>query len=89
MAGYGIKSFLIAQSLNQIEKAYGQNQSIFDNYHVLRQLPCANLRADALRPKLISNEVDASLIKDISLSSPMGMEPPRNRREADSSCCVE
>ena len=25
MAGYGLKSFLIAQSLNQIEKAYGQN----------------------------------------------------------------
>jgi hypothetical protein len=27
MAGYGIKSFLIAQSLNQIEKAYGPNNS--------------------------------------------------------------
>lgn len=25
MAGYGIKSFLIAQSLDQIEKAYGPN----------------------------------------------------------------
>ena len=35
MAGYGIKSFLIAQSLNQIEKAYGAEQ--FDP----RQLPCA------------------------------------------------
>jgi type IV secretion system protein VirD4 len=31
MAGYGLKSFLIAQSLNQIEKAYGQNNSILDN----------------------------------------------------------
>src|SRR3546814_1786858 len=28
------KSFLIAQSLNQIEKAYGQNNSILDNCHV-------------------------------------------------------
>ena len=28
MAGYGIRSFLIAQSLNQIDKAYGQNHSI-------------------------------------------------------------
>src|ERR1700744_3033134 len=35
MAGYGIKSFLIAQSLNQIEKAYGPNNSILDNCHVL------------------------------------------------------
>jgi type IV secretion system protein VirD4 len=34
MAGYGLKSFLIAQSLNQIEKAYGVNNSILDNCHV-------------------------------------------------------
>ena len=34
MAGYGLKAFLIAQSLNQIEKAYGQNNSILDNCHV-------------------------------------------------------
>lgn len=34
MAGYGIRSYLIAQSLNQIEKAYGPNNSILDNCHV-------------------------------------------------------
>lgn len=34
MAGYGLKGFLIAQSLNQIEKAYGVNNSILDNCHV-------------------------------------------------------
>jgi type IV secretion system protein VirD4 len=34
MAGYGIRAFLIAQSLNQVEKAYGQNNSILDNCHV-------------------------------------------------------
>jgi type IV secretion system protein VirD4 len=34
MAGYGLKSFLIAQSLNQIEKAYGANNSVLDNCHV-------------------------------------------------------
>ncbi len=34
MAGYGIKSVLIAQSLNQIEKAYGTTNSILDNCHV-------------------------------------------------------
>ncbi|MFG1384187.1 type IV secretory system conjugative DNA transfer family protein, partial [Xanthobacter sp. V3C-4] len=34
MAGYELKSFLIAQSLNQIEKAYGPNNSILDNCHV-------------------------------------------------------
>jgi type IV secretion system protein VirD4 len=34
MAGYGLNSFLIAQSLNQIEKAYGPNHAILDNCHV-------------------------------------------------------
>ncbi|MDJ0683723.1 MAG: conjugal transfer protein TraG [Alphaproteobacteria bacterium] len=34
MAGYGVRSFLIAQSLNQITKAYGENNAILDNCHV-------------------------------------------------------
>ena len=34
MAGYGIRSFLIAQSLNQIERTYGPNNAILDNCHV-------------------------------------------------------
>ncbi|MDC7693484.1 conjugal transfer protein TraG [Asticcacaulis sp. DXS10W] len=33
-AGYGIRAYLIAQSLNQISKAYGENNSILDNCHV-------------------------------------------------------
>jgi type IV secretion system protein VirD4 len=34
MAGYDLKAFLIAQSLNQIEKAYGPNNAILDNCHL-------------------------------------------------------
>ena len=34
MAGYGIRAFLITQSLNQIEKAYGEHNAILDNCHV-------------------------------------------------------
>jgi type IV secretion system protein VirD4 len=34
MAGYGIRAYLIAQSLNQIVKAYGENNAILDNCHV-------------------------------------------------------
>jgi type IV secretion system protein VirD4 len=34
LAGYGVRAFLIAQSLNQIEKAYGEHNSILDNCHV-------------------------------------------------------
>ena len=34
LAGYGVRCFLIAQSLNQIDKAYGTNNAILDNCHV-------------------------------------------------------
>ena len=34
LAGYGLKSVLISQSLNQVEKAYGPNNAILDNCHV-------------------------------------------------------
>lgn len=34
IAGYGIKALLITQSLNQIEKTYGANNSILDNCHI-------------------------------------------------------
>jgi type IV secretion system protein VirD4 len=34
IAGYGLKALLIAQSLNQLEKAYGPANSILDNCHV-------------------------------------------------------
>src|SRR3546814_1297665 len=33
LAGYGVRAFLIAQSLNQIEKAYGEHNAILDNCH--------------------------------------------------------
>jgi len=34
LAGYGVRAFLIAQSLNQIEKAYGDHNAILDNCHI-------------------------------------------------------
>lgn len=34
MAGYGIRGFLISQSLNQLERAYGPNHAILDNCHI-------------------------------------------------------
>jgi type IV secretion system protein VirD4 len=34
LAGYRVRAFLIAQSLNQIVKAYGENNSVLDNCHV-------------------------------------------------------
>jgi type IV secretion system protein VirD4 len=34
LAGYGVRAVLVAQSLNQIDKAYGVNNAILDNCHV-------------------------------------------------------
>jgi type IV secretion system protein VirD4 len=34
LAGYGVRAVLIAQSLNQIEKAYGEHNAILDNCHI-------------------------------------------------------
>src|SRR5262249_27291942 len=31
LAGYGVRAFLVAQSLNQIDKTYGANHAILDN----------------------------------------------------------
>jgi type IV secretion system protein VirD4 len=35
MAGYGLKAFLVCQSLNHITKAYGRHNVILDNCHVV------------------------------------------------------
>lgn len=34
IAGYGLKAFIIVQSINQLKQAYGENNSIMDNCHV-------------------------------------------------------
>jgi type IV secretion system protein VirD4 len=34
MAGYGVRAFLVAQSVHQIDRAYGSNHAILDNCHV-------------------------------------------------------
>jgi type IV secretion system protein VirD4 len=33
-AGYGLKCFMVAQSLNQLQKTYGDKNSILDNSHI-------------------------------------------------------
>lgn len=34
IAGYGLKALLICQSLNQLQKAYGERNAIFNNVHI-------------------------------------------------------
>jgi type IV secretion system protein VirD4 len=35
MAGYGLKAFLVCQSLNHITKAYGRDNVVLDNCHIV------------------------------------------------------
>jgi type IV secretion system protein VirD4 len=43
-AGYVIRAFLICQSLNQLAKAYGENNSVLDNCHVRVVFACNDER---------------------------------------------
>ena len=59
-AGYGLKCFMVAQSLNQLQKTYGDKNSILDNSHI-RVTYAAN---DEITAKRISDLVgQATLTK--------------------------
>jgi type IV secretion system protein VirD4 len=42
MAGYGLKAFLVTQSLNHLTKAYGRENVILDNVHVVTAFSAAD-----------------------------------------------
>lgn len=42
MAGYGLKAFLVAQSLNHLTKAYGRDNVILDNCHIVTSFAAAD-----------------------------------------------
>lgn len=58
IAGYGLKAFLIVQSINQLFKAYGPNTSIVDNCHI-RAVYTPN---DEKTPQYISNMLGATTV---------------------------
>ncbi len=43
MAGYGLKAYLVCQSLNHIIRAYGRDNVILDNCHVLTSFAAADM----------------------------------------------
>ena len=43
MAGYGLKSYLVCQSLNHIVRAYGRDNVILDNCHVVTAFAAADM----------------------------------------------
>lgn len=64
IAGYGIKAFIIVQSINQLNKIYTENNSILDNCHI-RIFFAPN---DAKTPELISKLLGTKTEKVISES---------------------
>jgi type IV secretion system protein VirD4 len=43
MAGYGLKAYLVCQSLNHITRAYGRDNVILDNCHVVTAFAAADM----------------------------------------------
>lgn len=64
MAGYGLKSFLIAQSLNQIEKAYGQDNAILDNCHVRVSFATNNEKTGDRVSKALGTKTEMKAMKN-------------------------
>ena len=64
MAGYGIKGFLIAQSLNQIEKAYGQDNAILDNCHVRVSFATNNEKTGERVSKALGTKTEMKAMKN-------------------------
>ncbi|MBA3068805.1 MAG: conjugal transfer protein TraG [Hyphomonas sp.] len=71
MAGYGIKAYLVCQSLNHITRAYGRDSVILDNCHILTAFSATDMEtarriaemageAWEVRPQ-ISEQMPASL----------------------------
>jgi type IV secretion system protein VirD4 len=66
IAGYGLKAFLIAQSLNQLEKAYGQNNAILDNCHVRVTYGCNDDRTARRISDLLGQATEKKMQKSFS-----------------------
>jgi type IV secretion system protein VirD4 len=64
MAGYGLKSFLIAQSLNQIEKAYGPDNAILDNCHVRVSFATNNEKTGDRVSKALGTKTEMKAMKN-------------------------
>lgn len=81
VAGYDIKCYLIAQDLNQIEKAYGQNNAILGNCHIR----VAFAPNDERTARRISDMLGTSTAtkKTESLSGKRGAFSLENRSESD------
>ena len=80
MAGYGIKSFLIAQSLNQIKKVYGPNNSILENCHVRVPATISDVRqASSRRRKLRCRSICIDHFKPIQRTDRMAVHTYRSQ----------
>jgi type IV secretion system protein VirD4 len=68
-ASYGVKCYLIAQSLNQLDKIYGQNNSLLDNCHVRIMFSTNDERTAKRVSELLGQKTQVS--KKINLSGKM------------------
>lgn len=71
-AGYGIKCMMICQSLNQLEEAYGQNNSILDNSHVRMTYTAADERTAKRISDQVGQATQSKRTKNVSAKGLLG-----------------
>lgn len=74
MSGYGIKTMLVAQSLNDVVETYGQHNTILDNCHVYT----AFAALDPLTQEKVSRLTGSIAETRIARSSPSGWREGRS-----------
>ena len=79
IAGYGLKAVLIAQSLNQLEKAYGPNNSILDNCHVRLAYAANDDRTARRISDLLGQATEKKAAEELFGLGPLSHPPQRER----------
>ena len=66
LGGYGVKAFLVAQSLNQLDKAYGTNNAILDNCHVRVAFATNDERTASRLAKSLGTATEQRALRNLS-----------------------
>ena len=66
LAGYGVRAFLVAQSLHQIDKAYGPHHAILENCHVRVAFTCNDERTAKRLSDTLGTATELRALKNLS-----------------------
>lgn len=75
-AGYGLKAYLVCQSLNHVTRAYGRDSVIVDNCHIVTAFAAADLETAKTIAAMAGERWE--LIEQESISRPRNLLGPRS-----------